>query len=84
MPARDGDQPPIDERELERRLAEQFLHEGIDTSYLRFVMEHIQRPDDGWRWCCGSNCDPCVEQLGRLVDSARRLLGIGPADRSAP
>ena len=50
--------------------------EGIDDSYLAFVARHLTEPDPGWRWCCGSNCDPCVARLGRVVDGARRLLGI--------
>ena len=75
--------PPIDERDLERRLADQFQHEGVDAGYLRFVVQHLARPDDDWRWCCGSNCDPCVEQLGRLVDAARALLGITPDETAS-
>ncbi len=70
--------PPIDDRELAQRLAEHFAREDVDQGYLPFVLQHLRRPDDDWRWCCGSNCDPCVDQLGRMVDAARRLLGIAP------
>ena len=73
---------PLDDRELDRRLAETFAHEGVDPGYLRFVVDHLRRADDEWRWRCGSNCDPCVEQLGRLVDTARRLLDIAPPGAS--
>lgn len=52
--------------------------ERIDASYLAFVARHVDQPDAGWRWCCGSQCDPCVERLGRVVDGARRALGIAP------
>jgi hypothetical protein len=51
---------------------------GIDASYLAFVRTHVHAPDDGWRWCCGSRCDPCVAALGRVVDATRRLLAEPP------
>ena len=54
------------------------LAERIDPSYLAFVRRHLHEPDPSWRWCCGSNCDPCVERLGRVVDAARALAGKAP------
>lgn len=45
--------------------------EGVDGSYLAFVARHLDAADDTWRWCCHSNCDPCVTRLGRVVDRAR-------------
>lgn len=52
--------------------------EGLDPSYRAFVARHLTEPDSRWRWCCGSQCDPCVVRLGRVVDAARAALGIGP------
>ncbi|MCK5942456.1 MAG: hypothetical protein KAI24_10835 [Planctomycetes bacterium] len=52
--------------------------EGVDESYASFVAQHLDAADDTWRWCCSSNCDPCVSALGRAVDRARRELGLGP------
>lgn len=52
--------------------------ERIDPSYLTFVRRHLREPDASWRWCCGSNCDPCVERLGRVVDAARAMAGSQP------
>ncbi|HEX5050712.1 MAG TPA: hypothetical protein VFZ65_02970 [Planctomycetota bacterium] len=52
--------------------------ERLDASYLAFVARHATEPDASWRWCCGSHCDPCVERLGRVVDAARRVLGVAP------
>ena len=52
--------------------------EGVDDSYFVFVVRHLVLPDVGWRWCCSSNCDPCVNALGRVVDAARTRLGTGP------
>jgi hypothetical protein len=55
------------------------LHdEGLDGSYLAFVARHLDANDATWRWCCGSNCDPCVQRLGRAVDRARSALGTQP------
>ena len=52
--------------------------ENVDASYRAFVARHLDQPDAGWRWCCGSNCDPCVQRLGRVVDRARQALAIAP------
>lgn len=55
-------------------LTELCRKEGLDPSYLAFVARHVDADDATWRWCCGSNCDPCVARLGRVVDAARSLL----------
>ncbi|MGE3172765.1 MAG: hypothetical protein AB7O97_09065 [Planctomycetota bacterium] len=84
---RADDDAPDDERHrpaLAQLLAGQFLHEGVDPGYLQFVLQHLRRPDAQWRWCCDSNCDPCVKQLGRLVDLARRHLGIAAPREPGP
>jgi hypothetical protein len=49
------------------------LRDGLDPGCVQFALQHLDAPDDDWRWCCGSNCDPCVQALGRLVDEGRRL-----------
>lgn len=69
-----SDLPPATAARIERLLAD----ESIDGSYLAFVARHVDADDATWRWCCGSNCDPCVARLGRIVDAARQLLGTGP------
>jgi len=51
---------------------------NLDPSYRAFVARHLDAPDAGWRWCCGSNCDPCVQRLGHVVDRAREALAIAP------
>jgi bacterioferritin-associated ferredoxin len=55
--------------------------EGVDDSYVAFVARHLAEPDDTWRWCCGSHCDPCVQALARVVDAARLELAMRPAVR---
>lgn len=62
------------------RITALLVDASIDASYLAFVARHIDADDRTWRWCCGSNCDPCVQGLGRVVDQARQLLG-SPPDR---
>ena len=57
-----------------RAIADSCAKEGLDDSYTSFVAQHLDAPDANWRWCCGSNCDPCVQQLGRAVDRARQAL----------
>ena len=59
---------------------------GVDESYYAFVARHVDADDATWRWCCNSNCDPCVNTLARVVDCARRELpspGDGATDRSS-
>lgn len=65
--------PPAGPGDFEAAIAALLAAERIDPSYAAFVRRHLAEPDAGWRWCCGSHCDPCVEQLGRVVDAARRL-----------
>ncbi len=70
------DLPPDDRRAL----AEICAKEGVDESYASFVAKHLDAADKTWRWCCSSNCDPCVTQLGRAVDPARARLNVWPDD----
>ncbi|MFK7742384.1 MAG: hypothetical protein AB8H80_18870 [Planctomycetota bacterium] len=58
--------------------------EGVEDSYTSFVARHLDMPDRGWRWCCGSSCDPCVQSLGRAVDRARKVLGIEAPESPLP
>ena len=53
------------------RIAAWLAEEAVDASYVAFVTRHLDVADASWRWCCGSNCDPCVQRLGRVVDRAR-------------
>lgn len=66
---------------LEQALREHCHREDLDAGYVQFALQHLRVPDDDWRWCCGSNCDPCVQVLGELVDRARTLAGLGPDGR---
>lgn len=70
------------------KIAAMLAVERLDPSYVAFVARHLAEPDSTWRWCCGSNCDPCVQRLGRVVDQARAVLrtwpgGIPTAGQSA-
>lgn len=54
------------------------LRERIDASYHRFVLRHLRDRDDAWRYCCGSNCDPCAVRLAKVIDAVRAATGHGP------
>ncbi len=74
---------PVNARPAPANLAASVQHwlaeEQVDTSYAAFVLQHLDAADATWRWCCGSNCDPCVQRLGRVVDRARAArAGDGP------
>jgi len=73
-------QPPLRGEALEAELRAHCLRDGIDPGCVQFAMQHLDKPDDEWRWCGGSNCDPCVETLGRLVDLGRKLRGHDAKD----
>lgn len=64
-------------------ISARLVAEGVDPGYLAFVARHLTEPDAGWRWCCGSRCDPCVRALGRVVDAARAALAVGPGGDAA-
>ena len=66
---------PLDDPGLHAEIVRLLEQEHVDPSYAAFVLRHLDEPGDGWRWCCGSNCDPCVEELARVVDAVRRRLG---------
>lgn len=67
----------LDSRQFDR--ASVLLEErGIDRSYTAFVAQHLRDFTDGWRWCCSSNCDPCVQGLAGVVDQLRAEFGISP------
>ncbi|MEY4674002.1 MAG: hypothetical protein RL148_1786 [Planctomycetota bacterium] len=63
--------------QLERACA-LLVERGIDRSYAAFVAQHLRDFTDGWRWCCSSNCDPCVQGLAAVVDQLRAESGIAP------
>lgn len=44
---------------------------GLSTAYRETVREHLDEPDERWRYCCGGSCDPCIQQIGRAVDAVR-------------
>lgn len=74
--------PPLHGFALEQALREHCTQHDLDPGYVQFAMQHLRLPDDDWRWCCGSNCDPCVQVLGEVVDRARTLAGLGPDGRA--
>lgn len=57
---------------------------GVDESYYAFVARHVDADDATWRWCCNSNCDPCVNSLARVVDRARGELALPDDGAPAP
>ena len=54
---------------------------GIHLAYREAVRRCVDEPDAQWRFCCGSSCDPCVEQIGRAVDAYRSHLAASGRPR---
>ena len=49
----------------------------LDESDRSIVEFYLDRDDDSWRDCCGSDCIPCMNQVAQAVDVARGLLARG-------
>ncbi|MCC6672916.1 MAG: hypothetical protein IT458_17765 [Planctomycetes bacterium] len=56
---------------------------GLPPSYHDTVRQHVTSGSEEWRVCCGSGCDPCVEQIARAVVRAQALLAGGRRDDPA-
>ncbi len=54
---------------IDQAMAEAFL----DEAYRGMIRELLQRKDEVWRRCCGSDCYPCALTLARVVDRVRQL-----------
>ena len=64
-------------RALEEALDFALAEHGVDPSYRATVRNLVHDTNDRWRVCCGSTCEPCVEQVARAVDQVRALIGVG-------
>jgi hypothetical protein len=60
--------------EFEDALRQAMLENDLDEVYERTIRNLHARTDDAWRECCGSSCDPCMLQFGRVVDRLRKLI----------
>ncbi|MCA8969419.1 MAG: hypothetical protein KDC95_06535 [Planctomycetes bacterium] len=58
--------------EFEAILTQAMQDNGIHEAFRETVRRLVFEDGDGWRRCCGSGCDPCVEQFARAVDAIRR------------
>lgn len=77
-----SDRTPLSGLALEQALREHCVRLGRDPGHVQFALQYLTVPDNAWRWCCGSNCDPCVQVLGEVVDHARTLAGLGSDGRA--
>lgn len=59
-------------------IAQALAENMVDGVYQRLIERYLEADDDGWRNCCLSNCDPCVQTIGRVVDRARELMASEP------
>lgn len=58
----------------EDAIAQAMREHMLDDVYRGYVDSYLARDDPSWRMCCNSDCEPCVMQLGRVVDRVRQLL----------
>ncbi len=64
------------QRALEEALDLALAEHQVDPSFRETVRNLVHDTDDRWRVCCGSSCEPCVEQVARAVDQVRALIGV--------
>jgi hypothetical protein len=76
MTVSDGPAETPDTEAVERALA----REGIHRAYAAEVQAMYRSPRGRWRPCCGLLCDPCVLDLGRVVEALRRDAARGERD----
>ena len=65
-----------DSRSVEAALDRALTEHQLDESFRKMVRDLVWDTDDRWRVCCGSACEPCVEQLWRAVNQVRQILGV--------
>ncbi len=58
---------------LDDALSQAMKENQLEEAYRGTVRALLDRRDDFWRRCCGSNCDPCATTLARVVDWVREL-----------
>jgi hypothetical protein len=59
---------------LEAALAQAAEENGL-AEYYRDIVKPMLREPYLWPRCCGSNCEPCAEQLIRVAKRTLVLLG---------
>jgi hypothetical protein len=45
----------------------------LSEEYAGLIHQLLEQPAEDWPRCCGSDCDPCVTALARVVLRVRRL-----------
>ena len=60
---------------LEEALDKALWENQLDPAYRDMVVDLLDTPADEWPRCCGSDCDPCVVTLSRVVTRVRHLAG---------
>ncbi len=57
--------------DLDRAILAAMAVEGVDATYRSVIRTYVEDRSDTWRRCCDSACDPCMLQIGRIVDAVR-------------
>ncbi len=50
----------------------------VSLDYDGVIRDLMKQPPDAWPRCCGSDCDPCVTSLARVILRVRALLAQSP------
>jgi hypothetical protein len=72
-----------DEEAIDRAVAEACAACNLHGDDIFLVASLVERPRDTWPGCCGSGCEPCMNDVAAAAMKARALLGWkgDPSDR---
>ncbi|MCA8943234.1 MAG: hypothetical protein KDB80_11795 [Planctomycetes bacterium] len=56
---------------LESTIARAVEAAGLDESYVPVIRGYVEDTSDLWRVCCSTHCNPCMQDLGTVVDQVR-------------
>ncbi len=79
---RGGYQPRVgrpSEAEIDRAVAAACAACNLHGDDVYLVASLVERPRAAWPACCGSGCDPCMEDVALAAEKACALLGIDPS-----
>jgi hypothetical protein len=66
-----------DSNALDRALAQAAEEHRLDPAYVAIARPNVRDPEAPRPQCCGGGCEPCAEQLNRVIERALELLGKG-------
>jgi hypothetical protein len=74
-PAAEEPTPATSVEAIDRAVAEACAAMGLGGDDVFLVASLVERPRDTWPGCCGSGCQPCMDDVAAAALKARAILG---------